>query len=259
MPFDAWPFLVSRSERLGYQVIVAPDFMLEAGCAGLLEDRTVGEADGAPIHRFLPDSGAGPLTLVYRIRHAELEGEPVTDAFNRPIESTEGLVVKGHLPGDAIGTVQLREIQSGLADAYRRFWGCGEKPPPVPSSSRTVDGVAGATFRAAPAATAPPAIAAPELPRPERGATGAPRPARLVYWVGAAAMALLLVVAFAPLERVRDEAPADPACDGPAGPPAAQSSPPVADPGSGRDSCDRATIAGATAVRGGIGAEATAD
>jgi hypothetical protein len=108
VPTQAWPYAVARGKTSGYQTIVVPSFLADAGLANLLEYATVGgngEPDVATVRDVLGGT-SGPLSVVYRVvvaraaRYALGGEEPLCDRAGRIIRVFEGLVLQ--LPAEQV-------------------------------------------------------------------------------------------------------------------------------------------------------------
>lgn len=133
---DAWPFLVSRGRRLGYRVVVAPDFLRAAGEAGILF-AAAESGPGVNTHdtrlRVVQTQTGEVLSLVYRVVTArdeemgDMEAPFIRDRHGRPIPMVEGYAVRGrheHLPvtgreWDRAHAALLASLQEFLADESR--------------------------------------------------------------------------------------------------------------------------------------------
>ncbi len=121
MRVKGWPFLVSRNKVLGYQAIVAPDFMIEAKIAGLLANEAGGNLTKHPRYRKLKTK-TGDITLVYRVVSAIDNNELFRDEFGRPILWIEGIVLKGSVEKIEITEKELQESHRRVENGYREFW-----------------------------------------------------------------------------------------------------------------------------------------
>jgi hypothetical protein len=134
----AWPYAVSRGERSGYQAIVVPGFLAEAGQAYLLEYASKGEAS-EPGHltvREVAGAATRPLSIAYRVAEARaahygLAGDGVlADRVGRTIRIFEGLVLR--LPAEQVASVRLTaEDLDAVAEvagpAFRKLWAAGAR------------------------------------------------------------------------------------------------------------------------------------
>ena len=101
MATHAWPYAVSRDERSGYQAIVVPEFLADAGQAYVLEYASkgqVGPPDTVTV-REIRGAVTEPLSLAYRV--TERRDEPAAsggpkDRAGRTRRVFEGLVLQVH-------------------------------------------------------------------------------------------------------------------------------------------------------------------
>ncbi len=101
MATHAWPYAVSRDERSGYQAVVVPGFLADAGQAYVLEYASKGQA-GQPdtvTVREIRGAVTEPLSLAYRV--TERRDEPDArggpkDRAGRTRRVFEGLVLQVH-------------------------------------------------------------------------------------------------------------------------------------------------------------------
>lgn len=134
MRIRAWPYAVARGQSVGYQAIVVPDFLAEAGEAYLLEYSS--RSDAGPeafVIRAVPESSTGPVTIVYRYvkptsdRYGIADQAPLRDRAGRDIGVFEGLVLRQSVPaGQAtplgITTADMDRVTTRIAPAFRRLW-----------------------------------------------------------------------------------------------------------------------------------------
>jgi hypothetical protein len=186
-----WPFLVARGRRVGYRVVLAPDFLVRDGQHHLLAEH-VGAGPTGPDGRSVvevPATGLGPLLVTYREESAaaaELlpgsEPDTLRDRHGRPLELLYGVVTAG--PPEPVGDRDLAEARDAAIEAYRRFLADEEGADVQPSPGLEPVG-------APPRPRVPPA-ALPARPVPAR------RPAPPVRWRGrtwiVTAAALVMVV-----------------------------------------------------------------
>ncbi|MGA9381115.1 MAG: WD40 repeat domain-containing protein [Phormidium sp.] len=139
----AWSFLVSRNQSLDYRTVVAPDFMCEAGIAGLLARVTSGDLteEGKALYREIRNSKVGDITLVFRVIEAIAEDIGISgngvlkDLFGREIYLIEGIVLKGIVPIILIAANNLEEAHKRILGDYRKFWEAEDSFSAVASES----------------------------------------------------------------------------------------------------------------------------
>jgi hypothetical protein len=121
-----WAFLVARGRQLGYQLLLAPDFLAASRQSALLMDEVRGEvpAEGPPVVSDLD----GQVCAVYRtlratsqdIGAAEQPAEPLLDRAGRPLVLTYGFVCRGvRVTGP--DEDDLRVARDAALATYRRF------------------------------------------------------------------------------------------------------------------------------------------
>ena len=146
MPAQAWPYAVARGKVSGYQAIVVPGFLADAGLTYLLEYASEGEAGetGAATVREVIGTSLRPLSVVYRVVVARasrygLEGdEPLRDQAGRIIRVFEGLVLR--LPAGQVASLGLTVNDlEGVSDvsvpAFRRLWTAPEAIDAEPATA----------------------------------------------------------------------------------------------------------------------------
>lgn len=100
---EMWPFLVSRGRRLGYRVVVAPDFLAAANEVGLLYpiiESDAAEAQGGTRRRVLKTRNGQTVGTVFHEVIADgadlgLPSGALRDTFGRVVAMFEGYVVHG--------------------------------------------------------------------------------------------------------------------------------------------------------------------
>lgn len=196
---SGWPFLVARGRETGYQLLLAPDFVLAGRAAGLLLAEVSGEvpAQGPPQVSLLAGP-SGPLAVVQRTVRAsrgdvgaeDRPDEPLLDRAGRPILLGFGFVTPG-VRVSVVDDADLWPAQEAALATYRRFH--ADEHDFVPETSSAYPLRSTLAPAPAPVAAPPPAPAwtAEVLPtRSERGEP--PRPRLLMAALGV--VALLLVV-----------------------------------------------------------------
>src|SRR5689334_20282954 len=98
MAIEAWPFLVSRGKRIGFSVIVAPDFLVQSGQEDLLALAAGGD-ETRPNHANhcqVFSSNFGELVLIFQVIPAtDVHGELMVDWSGRNYDRIEGVVCCG--------------------------------------------------------------------------------------------------------------------------------------------------------------------
>jgi hypothetical protein len=206
-----WAFLVARGRQLGYQLLLAPDFLAASGQSALLMDEVRGEvpAQGPPVVSDLD----GQLCAVYRTLRATSQDigaadgppEPLLDRAGRPLVLTYGFVCRGvRVTGP--DEDDLRVARDAALATYRRFRAAEEAfvtRMSYPYSLRSaVEPAAIATATAA----GNPAVGYPAAEYPAVGYPAAGNPA-----AGNPAVAQSPLAAAAGLTPVPDLAPSVPA------------------------------------------------
>lgn len=128
--FEAWSFLISRSQFLDYRTVVAPSFMCEAGATSILAKAAEGDLtdSGVAYYREVHGSKVGELTLVFRVIEATSENTEIEsngtlkDAFGREIFLIEGVVLKGIVQNVFVSQPILDKIHLELVKHYQEFW-----------------------------------------------------------------------------------------------------------------------------------------
>jgi hypothetical protein len=146
----AWPYAVTRGETSGYQAIVVPDFLADAGLAYVLEYASRQETDepGTVTVRDLIGAGPAPLSLAYRVTEARgrdygLGDGVLEDGAGRTIRVFEGLVLR--IPAERIRSIGLTAADLDVASsvtvpAFRKLWMAGTRVDAEPSTVISVGG-----------------------------------------------------------------------------------------------------------------------
>jgi hypothetical protein len=192
-----WAFLVARGRVLGYQLLLAPDFLVASGESALLMDEIRGEvsAQGPPVVTELAGAASGPVGVVYRtlratardVDGADRPAEPLLDRAGRPLVLTYGFVCHG---AGVTGPDEedLRVARDAALATYRRFRAAEEAfrtrtsypyslrsavTPAVapPGATAQAPPASAAPAKEAPASSAPPAWTAQVLPDNRRPAS----------------------------------------------------------------------------------------
>lgn len=134
MRAQAWPYAVARGRLTGFQAIVVPDFLADAGEAYLLEYASgaeVGAGSAELVVRAVRGSATGPVTIAYRVANATadrygLEGDtPLRDRAGRDIRVFEGLALR--LPARSVAAAEITAadmdgVSARISPAFRRLW-----------------------------------------------------------------------------------------------------------------------------------------
>jgi hypothetical protein len=108
---SAWPYAVSRDERSGYQAVVVPEFLADAGQAYVLEFASKGQASqpATVMVREVRGAVTEPLSLAYRVTETRADrGEPdghAADQAGRTMRVFEGLVLP--VPAEQVASLGL--------------------------------------------------------------------------------------------------------------------------------------------------------
>jgi len=131
----AWPYAVSRDDQSGYQAVVVPEFLADAGQAYVLEYASKGQASkpGIVIVREVRGAVTEPLSLAYRV--TETRDEPgghdaPKDRAGRTTRVFEGLVLQvsaEHVASLGLTVADLDAVASITAPAFSKLRAA--KPP----------------------------------------------------------------------------------------------------------------------------------
>jgi hypothetical protein len=145
----AWPYAVSRDERSGYQAVLVPEFLADAGQAYVLEYASKGQASPSDTVTVRELRGAitEPLSLAYRVTEILAEGgEPPGDdgpenGARRTVRVFEGLVLQ--LPADQVESLgltvaDLDMVTSIAAPAFRKLWAAQTRFDAEPSTAISI-------------------------------------------------------------------------------------------------------------------------
>jgi hypothetical protein len=180
-----WAFLVARGRQTGYQLLLAPDFIMTGREAALLMDEVRGEVpmQGPPMVTDIAGPVSGPLCMVYRtvratrgdVGAADRPEEPLLDRAGRPLVLTYGFICRGSrvvAPHDQ----DLRVARDAAVATYRRFHAAEETFPPETSRPYSVQStvVPAEAALSGPAAPRPAAPAEPALSWPAASRSPAP-------------------------------------------------------------------------------------
>jgi hypothetical protein len=208
-PATGWPFLVARGRETGYQLLLAPDFVLAGRDAGLLLTEVTGEVPAqGPSQVSMLNGPSGPLAVVQRtvratrgdVGETERPEAPLLDRAGRPILLGYGFVARG-VQVLAPDETDLWHAQEAALTTYRRFHAAEYDFEPEPSAAYPLRSTVGP---AVPVAVAAPVPAAPPTPGwsqdalPPRKPEPGPRSTGLVLaGIGLVLAALVLVGVFA--------------------------------------------------------------
>jgi hypothetical protein len=180
----AWPYAVTRGATSGYQAIVVPGFLDDAGQAYVLEYASKQETDepGIVTVRDVVGATAGPLSVAYRVTEARagrygLDGDDLLeDGAGRAIRVFEGLVLR--IPAERVLSIgltvaDLDAVTAVTAPVFRKLWTAGT---PIDAELSTPFQVGGAPVGGAPASLSLPVQIAEPYTVP--GRTTRPRPPR---------------------------------------------------------------------------------
>ncbi len=148
----AWPYAVTRGAAAGYQAIVGPGFLADAGQAYVLEYASREEMSGADAITVREVLGVTrePLSLAYRVLEARahrygLGGDGVLeDRAGRAIRVFEGLVLQlpaERVPSLGLTTADFDAVTAVTAPAFRKLCGwrnrtwCRAAPLNMPASA----------------------------------------------------------------------------------------------------------------------------
>jgi len=222
-----WPFLVARGREIGYQLLLAPDFILAGRESGLLMAEVQGEVlvSGPAEVSTVAGPVSGPMCVVRRtarVTRADVGATdrpeaPLLDRAGRPILLGYGFVCRGTRV-TAVDEQDLSAARSAALAAYQRFYPAEEDFVPEPSGPyplhSTLAPMAVAPARSvaksrsvAPSRSPAPAWSAEVLPATRIEPPGPPV-SRSVLSVAAAALLVVLAVGIY-LVANRQTAPAD--------------------------------------------------
>jgi hypothetical protein len=171
-PALGWAFLVARGRQTGYQLLLAPDFIMTSRESALLMDEIRGEVpvQGPPVVTDIAAPASGPLCMVYRtvratradVGTADLADEPLLDRAGRPLVLTYGFICRGSnviAPHDQ----DLGVARDAAVATYRRFHAAEETFAPETSRPYSLQSTV-APAEAALSAPATPRSSAPAEP-----------------------------------------------------------------------------------------------
>lgn len=150
MATKAWPYAVTRGETSGYQAIVVPSFLEEAGHAYVLEYASRQEDEpGTVTVRDVIGISPEPLCLAYRVTEARADlyglggAELLEDGTGRTIRVFEGLVLR--VPAERVPSIGLTaadlDVVTGITvPAFRKLWKAGTSIDAEPSTPISVGG-----------------------------------------------------------------------------------------------------------------------
>jgi hypothetical protein len=129
----AWPYAVSRDEKSGYQAVVVPEFLADAGQGYVLEYASKGQASepATVIVRELRGTVIEPLSLVYRVTEARIDDGPSLgddapqNQAGRTVRVFEGLVLQmpaAQVASAGLSGADLDAVAGLAAPAFRKLW-----------------------------------------------------------------------------------------------------------------------------------------
>ncbi|MEU6549118.1 hypothetical protein ABZ915_02370 [Streptomyces sp. NPDC046915] len=152
-PVLFWPFLISRGRTATYRVVVAPDFLCEAGLAGVLWDLAGGSLTerGQARYRVVSSRAGGSFVIMFRVLLPEPgsdrgSGTPPRDEHGRRIPVITGVVERGAAFTAGTGVAVLDEAHDRCLPALRTFWDADRAMPPRPSPAFSAPRRAGAAL-----------------------------------------------------------------------------------------------------------------
>jgi hypothetical protein len=121
-----WPFSITRNKSLGYQLVVAPDFLVEAQMASVLLYVTEGELSQQTeaYCRQIKDSQIDKtISVIYRIMVAnDSHGQVLKDGFGRPITLTTGIVLPSPIPSTKVPRQLFTQMMQQIQEPLEQFW-----------------------------------------------------------------------------------------------------------------------------------------
>ena len=153
MAARAWPYAVTKGATTGYQAIVGPGFLADAGQTYVLEyasRQETPEPDAVTV-REIRGATPEPLSLAYRVLEARADRyglggeEALEDSAGRPIRVFEGLVLQ--LPAERVPSIgltaeDLDAVTAVTAPAFRKLWAAESRIEPEAAPALSVGGVA---------------------------------------------------------------------------------------------------------------------
>jgi hypothetical protein len=133
MAIEAWPYVVTRGRRSGFQAIVVPSFLEETGESYVLVYASKQEADdpGIVTIRDIIGSTVAPLAVAYRVTQSEParygldEGTEFKDMHGRSIRVFEGLAVPlaaEQIHSNGVQQADFDAVAQQAAPAVHRLW-----------------------------------------------------------------------------------------------------------------------------------------
>jgi hypothetical protein len=136
----AWPYAVSRDERSGYQAVMVPEFLADAGQTYVLEYASKGQAGRPDTMTVREVRGAvtEPLSLAYRVAEVRADGG---ETHGRTIRVFEGLVLQ--MPAEQVASLgltvaDLDGVATITAPALRKLWTAETRIDAAPSAAIAV-------------------------------------------------------------------------------------------------------------------------
>ncbi len=130
-----WPFLISRNRVLDYSVIVAPDFLIQAGQEQYLRSWIGDQTSQYIAVSEVKHPRLGTLSIVFRKFEAVDENNNILkDEHGRPILWIDGLIFRESIQGFTVSEEQLDKGYSKLFEVYEKFWESDENIQAISSS-----------------------------------------------------------------------------------------------------------------------------
>jgi hypothetical protein len=173
----AWPFLISRNQKVDYTTVVLPSFMDAPGANAWLV-RSV-EDDGLRDEirtSCVEDARKDPLFLIYRVTTAKAGDSLLRDGAMRPILWIEGVVLRGSSVNVADAQHVIETAHQKVLEHFRAFWNGGHGPRL--SASFDIELQSESSARAAGPSIAPSARCAPPSANPSALSIAPTPPAR---------------------------------------------------------------------------------
>lgn len=136
---NIWPFLITRNKSLGYQLVVAPDFLVKAKMTGVLlyvTEGSLSEESEIYSRQVIDDQNDKTMTIVYRVTNAtDDNGKLLLDGFGRSINQTIGFVQPEQITSSTIPMSILEQVFHTLQEPMQQFWEEDTEFSPVMASA----------------------------------------------------------------------------------------------------------------------------